>query len=187
LQSMLVVEEDDDELSDNSNSEDLDSEISMSFLDDEDEDLEEEAKLEDVEVDKHYHPDLADLSGLSLEERTFVHLSSLGLIRKSLFPNVELVLSKDLNDENDSDPASDDELVKVIGEMCSDLSRITTSNNKRILYLETATSDSDLHYGKQVEDEHAAIIAKCHNVLRRSKERTKKAKQKKDEDLNLPW
>jgi hypothetical protein len=190
LQSLLVDEEGDSDgegKSHESDSEDSDSDVSLSFLEEDEEDLEEEAKLDGVEVDEHFQPDLADLSGLSLEERAFIQLSSIGLIRKSLYPRVELVLSKSKNGEIEKKRADEDEIVNLIGNMSSDLSQITTINNQRILYLEKATADSGLHHKKQVEEEQVAVIARCQSMLKRSRERAKKAKQKKDENLNLPW
>ncbi|KAG7352892.1 hypothetical protein IV203_008940 [Nitzschia inconspicua] len=191
LQSLLVDEDGDDDVVDAksqaSNSDDSDSEVSLSFLDNEEEDLEQEAKLVDSEVDKHSEPDLADLSKLSLDERTFVQLSSVGLVRKSLYPTVSLVLSKGQSEQDEKKRANEDEIIDLIGDMTADLSTVTNLNNKRMSYLERATTESGLHYSKQVEEEHTAIIARCQGMLKRSRERAKKAKQKKDENLNLPW
>jgi hypothetical protein len=184
LQAMLVDEGEDDTSSDD---EDSDSEVSLGFLDEDDEDLEEEGRKDNEDVDTETPPDILDLSALTLEERTFIQLSYAGLIQQSLFPPTELVLTKDKAEEGEEKSAAEDDLVNVIGEMSSDLSRITSTNNQRISYLETATADPDLHYSKQIEDQHASIIARCNAMMKRSKERAKKAKQKKDENLNLPW
>ena len=57
----------------------------------------------------------------------------------------------------------------------------------RISFIERLTSDADVYYNKQVEEEQTVLIAKCQNLMKRTKEKAKKAKQKKDENLNLPW
>ncbi|KAL3916569.1 MAG: hypothetical protein SGILL_005117, partial [Bacillariaceae sp.] len=190
LQSMLVDEDQEDdngEETGDSDSVDSDTDVSLGFLNEDDEDLEEEGKRDNEELDTETAPDIVDLSQLSQEERTFIQLSYAGLIRKSLFPSVDLVLSRERTEKEEEAYAAQDEIVNVIGAMSSDLSRMTSTNNKRISYLESATADPDLHYSKQTEDQHASIIARCNAMMKRTKERAKKAKQKKDENLNLPW
>uniref|UniRef100_A0A7S4A8X2 Uncharacterized protein n=1 Tax=Pseudo-nitzschia australis TaxID=44445 RepID=A0A7S4A8X2_9STRA len=181
LQSLLVeeVSEDDEE--------EDDEEESLSFLDDDDDDVDDiESKIKAVEIgqlDRHTKFDVADMSELSTEERTFVHLSKAGLIKKTLYPAVELLISKNESGEENEIEGID----HVIGEMSTDLTRMTSMNNTRISYIERLTSDADVYYNKQVEDEQAVLIAKCQNLMKRTKEKAKKAKQKKDESLNLPW
>ena len=75
----------------------------------------------------------------------------------------------------------------VIEAMSTDLTKMTSMNNSRISFIERLTSEADIYYNKQVEDEQAVLIAKCQNLMKRTKEKAKKAKQKKDENLNLPW
>ena len=92
---------------------------------------------------------MADLSQLSMEEKTFLQLCKVGLIRKSIFPTVELVL------EDDDDPSrkkAEDDLVNVIGEMTADLSTLTARNNARIGYLESALDPTELAFRKQWEE-----------------------------------
>jgi hypothetical protein len=67
------------------------------------------------------------------------------------------------------------------------LTRMTSMNNNRISFIEKLTSDADVYYNKQVEEEQAVLIVKCQNLMKRTKEKAKRAKQKKDENLNLPW
>ena len=143
--------------------------------------------MDNADVDTEKNPDILDLSGLTIEERTFVHLSAAGLIRKALYPLVELSTSESSTKEDEEERAEEDDMINVIGEMSSDLSRITSTNNQRLSYLESATADPYLHYSKQIEEQHASLIAKNNAMMKRSKERAKKAKQKKDENLNLPW
>jgi len=183
LQSLLIEEgsEDDAECDQDEDSD----EDSLGFLDDDDDidDVEEKLKAcENGVIGTHSKYDIVDLSALSIEERTFIHLSNAGLIKKSLYPAVKLVVSSGMNEGNDTE-----DFGHVIGEMSTDLTRITSLNNTRISYLERLTSDADVYYNKQVEEEQAVLIAKCQNLMKRTKEKAKKAKQKKDESLNLPW
>jgi hypothetical protein len=171
LQSLLVEEDSSDETTIQSygDEEEEDEDDSLGFLDEEDDDTEEDIS------------GVADLSQLTLEERTFIQLCSAGLIRQSLFPKVELALSAD--DEN-----AEDDLVNAIGEMSADLSQLTTRNNSRICFLESAVTNMDSQCSKQVEEEQVSLIAKCQSLLKRNKEKAKKqVKQKKDDNLNLPW
>lgn len=134
---------------------------------------------------KKMPPPIVDLSRLSLEERTFLHLSSAGLIRKPIFPPVKLAkANKKTSDIKDYE---NDDLVGVVGAMASDLSTTTALNNSRISFLQASKAGSDLISNKQVEEEQAALIARCQNMLKRSKEKAKKAKAKKLDSLNLPW
>jgi hypothetical protein len=195
LQSLLVVEEDDqegdkkdyaryDDDSDMETDSDSDDEEPLNFLDED----------SDEEYDNVENPTrpLADLSKLSKEERTFLHLCSVGLIKKSSFPLVELVLEDDQKGE-----AMEDDLVNVIGEMSTDLSTLTVRNNARIAYLESTMNPTDVAFKKQLEEEQTSIIARCQSLLKRSKERAKKSNKQKisggsgngsnKDDLNLPW
>lgn len=174
LQSLLVEEkeEDDDEVSVTEGSQESededDEEDSLAFLDEADED--------DVEEEG-----MADLSKLNLEERTFIHLKSIGLIQQSLFPKVELVLSERKKDEQK------EEMVNVIGEMSAELSKLTGRNNARMSYLNAVVNKMDLSHTKQMADQEASIIARCQSLLKRNKEKAKKSNKQKKDDLNLPW
>mmetsp|Transcript_11450 Transcript_11450/g.28952 ORF Transcript_11450/g.28952 Transcript_11450/m.28952 type:complete len:798 (+) Transcript_11450:93-2486(+) len=184
LQSLLVEVVSENE---SDHDEDDSDEESLSFLDDDDDDLDDDfqAKVkafEEGEMSKKPKFDIADLSELSLEERAFIHLSKAGLIKKSLYPSVNLVLSNVEKEENETEDLGD-----VIEAMSTDLTRMTSTNNARISFIERLTSDADVYYNKQVEEEQAVLIAKCQNLMKRTKEKAKKAKQKKDENLNLPW
>jgi hypothetical protein len=184
LQSLLVEEVSEDD-TDQEEEEDSD-EDSLGFLDDDDDtvdDFENKLKaLENGEIIKHLKLDIADLSELSIEERTFVQLSKAGLIKKSLYPSTNLVVWSGENDGNETEDLGD-----VIGAMSTDLTRMTSMNNNRISFIEKLTSDADVYYNKQVEEEQAVLIVKCQNLMKRTKEKAKRAKQKKDENLNLPW
>lgn len=186
LQSLLVEEVSEDD-TDQDDDEDSD-EDSLDFLDDDDDDdnvddAENKLKaLESGEIIKHLKLDIADLSELSIEERTFVQLSKAGLIKKSLYPSPNLVVSSGETNGNETEDLGD-----VIGAMSTDLTRMTSMNNNRISFIGKLTSEADVYYNKQVEEEQAVLIAKCQNLMKRTKEKAKKAKQKKDENLNLPW
>lgn len=190
LQSLLVVEDvDDDDATkddDASSTSDDDEDDPLGFLDEDD--IEENNSDIVHETENDRMPNIANLAALSVEERAFIHLSSVGLIRKSLFPKVELAVTH--VGEKDNENGGEDDLVNVIGEMASDLSRITSTNNARISYLETASADSALYHNKQIEEDQAALIAKCQSLMKRNKEKAKakRAKHnKKDDNLNLPW
>ena len=184
LQSLLVEVVSDDD-TDHDEEEDSD-EDSLGFLDEDGDNIDEDFQLktkafEEGEISKPKF-DIADLSELSLEERTFVHLSNAGLIKKSLYPSVNLIISGDEIERNEIEDLGD-----VIGTMSTDLTKMTAMNNTRISFIERLTSDADVYYNKQVEEEQTVLIAKCQNLMKRTKEKAKKAKQKKDENLNLPW
>jgi hypothetical protein len=171
LQSLLVEEYSSVETTIHSygNEEEEDDDDSLGFLDEEADDTEEDTS------------DIADLLQLTLEEPTFIQLCSAGLIWQSLFPKVELALSTD-------DKNAEDDLVNAIGEMSADLSQLMTRNNSRICFLELAVTNMDSQYSKQVEEEQESLIVKCQSLLKQNKEKAKKqVKQKKDDNLNLPW
>lgn len=183
--------DDEDDVKVEEGNDDVDNE-SLGFLDDDDGNLndknvagmassglDEDSEKKSLEA----QPPVADLSDLTLEERTFIQLSSAGLIQKSLFPAVELVKVTPVS----GDKHEEDDLVGVIGEMANDLSKVTARNNGRISFLEASAAGSNLIYNKQVEEQQASLIARCQNLLKRNKEKAKKAKQKKDDNLNLPW
>jgi hypothetical protein len=187
LQSLLVVEDclddngrtrdDDDDESDS----DSDDDTSLGFLDDDSDD-------ENDDLQRNHTRKMADLSQLSTEERTFLHLSSAGLIKQSLFPMVELVLEDD-----NLEGAMEDDIVNVIGNMSADLSTLTARNNARIGFLESALDPMEVAYRKQLEEEQASVIARCQSLLKRSKEKAKKSNKNRSsvsstkDDLNLPW
>jgi len=134
---------------------------------------------------------VADVSALTLEERTFLHLRIAGVIQPSLFPKVELALNS-VNENgkvasSNVSEAAEDDLVNVIGEMAKDLSDLTSKNNGRLSFLDAAVTKLDLPHQKQREDEQASIHSRCQALLKRSKEKAKKANKQKKDDLNLPW
>lgn len=181
LQSLLVDEDDDEndfteavtDSDDDSSSKGEDE--SLGFLDepDEDEGITDPMKAPNLPV--------VDLSNLSLEERTFIHLCKTGLIGSRLYPKAQLVLSsaEGKSDEHD--------LSNVIGSMAEDLSEITAKNNARVQFLETAVAGMDLANSKHLEDQQNSLITKCQNLMKRNKEKAKKNSSKKKDDLNLPW
>jgi hypothetical protein len=177
LQSLLVEvdREKDEGIDDLPDDEQSGDDESLGFLDDDDDNDDSEAGE---------MGEMADLSNLSIEERTFLVLRSVGLIQDSVFPMVELVLS---SNEDEKKVKAEDDLVNVIGKMSNDLSRLTTRNNSRFAFLESTLSTSDQLSSKPTEEEQASIIARCQSLLKRSKEKAKKMKLKKDDNLNLPW
>lgn len=188
LQSLLVEETDDDdeeeekengvgnseeEEDDDDSSDDEDE--SLGFLDEEEED----SDVTDPMQAKNLP--VIDMSQLSLEERTFIQLSRAGLVKPSLYSNVEFVPSG--SDEG----TEENDLNTVIEKMTQDLSKVTATNNARVAYLESTMTKLGLPRAKQVAEEQAAIIAKCQNLLRRNKEKAKKSSKQKKDELNLPW
>ena len=183
LQSLLIEEDVDNEDSDTS---DYDEEDSLDFLDDDEDTY--ELKKDDAEIiiaDDSVNLNFADVSSLSIEERTFIQLSHAGLIKKSLYLEADLVVSS--TEKRDGRQNNERGLDNIIDEMSTDLARLTSTNNCRISFLETATADANICYSKQIKNDEATVIAKCQSLLKRSKEKAKKAKQKKDDNLNLPW
>jgi len=183
LQSLLIEEDVDNEDSDTS---DYDEEDSLDFLDDDDDTY--ELKKDDAEIiiaDDSVNLNFADVSSLSIEERTFIQLSHAGLIKKSLYLEADLVVSS--TEKRDGRQNNERGLDNIIDEMSTDLARLTSTNNCRISFLETVTTDANICYSKQIKNDEATVIAKCQSLLKRSKEKAKKAKQKKDDNLNLPW
>jgi hypothetical protein len=176
----------------NYESDELDEEAdeeSLGFLDDDDNfhELNTQNGSASSIAERDSPPSVVDLSRLSVEERTFVHLLSAGLIQQPIFPTVKL--AKAAKKKMDEGADDSDDLVRVVGEMALDLSKMTSRNNSRIAFLQASTTGSDLIYNKKVEEEQASAIARCQNLLKRNKERAKKAKQKKVDslNLNLPW
>mmetsp|Transcript_7849 Transcript_7849/g.19584 ORF Transcript_7849/g.19584 Transcript_7849/m.19584 type:complete len:923 (-) Transcript_7849:2348-5116(-) len=191
--STAVSKKSSDELYDLDDEDDSDDEVeSFGFLNDDDDNEDDANNIPDQttststgSAEKKIPPPVADISRLCLEERTFVHLSSAGLIQKSIFPSVKL--AKSTKKTLDGKDYEGDDLVGVVGAMAVDLSKTTALNNSRISFLQATAAGSDLISNKQVEEEQAAVITRCQNMLKRSKEKAKKAKAKKADSLNLPW
>ena len=177
LQSLLVEEKEDADADDENDARDGEEDVDN---DDDDDDDNEDDSLAFLDEDSDDEEDMVDLSKLNLEERTFIHLKSAGLIQPSLFPTVELVLSN-------AEDVHEDDLVNVIGEMSTDLSRLTKNNNARISFLESALDRLGVQYSKQEEEHKNSLIARCQSLLKRNKEKAKKNSKQKKDDLNLPW
>jgi len=86
--------------------------------------------------------------------------------------------------EHDSDHDHDPEGVdRVLGSMASELDRVGSRTNLRISLLDKLAGQKP----KGAEDQQALLIARCQALMKRTKEKAKKAKQKSHEALNLPW
>jgi hypothetical protein len=206
LQSLLVEEEESDNDIDETDVEVSDSdsdEDSLSFLDESDDENDDDDNPQDGNGSRSQ---LADLSALTLEERTFLHLRMTGLIKQPLFPTVELSCDeqqqqKEQDDDDDDDDDNQepdlvqdhrDELVNAIGAMTVDLAQLATTNNTRVAYLQSAARHlhQELLSTKRQDEENTTLIAKCQALLKKSKEtkaKQNKTKSKKNTELNLPW
>ena len=189
LQSLLVEEDESDIESDvdlDSDDDDDSSIESWGFID-RDEDV---GKMGDDDDKNHQQP-MADLSKLTLEERTFVTLKHVGLIQQPLYPSVQFESSvdEDNGDKEEEKFQESQELPEVIESMAKDLNRLSTLNNSRVAFLQAASQqmNADLKLQKRQDEEGTGLISKCQTLLKKAKEsKSKKTKAKKDE-LNLPW
>lgn len=195
LQSLLVIEDDDLDDEREESDDEGDDYDGGSSSDDESVGLMEESFFDGKEDGSDEEKD--DENGgaeFSLEERTFLQLLRIGLIKKPVFPDVELILS----DPPRGVEGPEDDLVNVIGEMSADLGVLTSRNNARIGYLQSAVDPVEVAYRKQVEEENSSLLSKCQNLLKRSKAKKTQAKKNQSsatggsgsgskDDLNLPW
>lgn len=159
-------------------------------------DDEEEIDLSVLEEGLPPQTELADLSGLSEEERCMLQLGSFGLVDVN-----RMVLEGDLSGGNKSEgmpkesPRRDSEngdVETLIDAMTEDLVGLNDLGNRRALYLEAAAKATLLSpdAAKRKSTQETSLIAKCQQVLKKSKEvkgKTGKAKTSKNDDLALPW
>jgi hypothetical protein len=189
--------------------------------------VEEETSDEEFEVTDHSTDEMvvlsvddgsemADLSSLSLEERTYIHLRRLGLSGNLVPPpaskaqNVEQedgptgiqstgMLEKSTGSVGDEEvdrgngasrrvkTDDTDDIVDIIDAMKSDLLQVSRLNNSRAKFLESLSRSSVLHLEGKTEEE-AMLISKCQQLLKKSKElKAKNGKAKVADGLALPW
>jgi hypothetical protein len=158
---------------------------------------------------------LVDLSALSLEERSALHLRSCGLLedfksmscplteeyesstKKDTLPLPENSASMPTTDKierqsvngNLSEERSDVE--EILGNMTRDLVNLDTLNERRAAFLESLALSEDYSAEclKRKKEKEVATITKCHNLLKRNRDfkvKSGKAKAAKDE-FALPW
>lgn len=77
------------------------------------------------------------------------------------------------------------EVEETIDAMISDLHGTDELNNNRLDYLESVRPLSDEQ--KKLRQEQAALISKCQQLLKKSKEKAKQTVTKRDDDIKLPW
>jgi hypothetical protein len=183
LQSLLVEEEMDD-----SNGDDDD--------DDKDDD-----DLYLCNNDSYPASQLADLSSLSLDERLFLHVRSVGLAESLIFP--ESTSSREsISQPPDNGfrrderikalPAAVDDIDETIGAMATDLDQLAGLNNLRADFLESVASSNFLSADecKRKADEEASAITRFQNLLKKTKEtkvKNGKPKALKNDANALPW
>eukprot|EP00978_Attheya_sp_CCMP212_P003796 scaffold8053_cov60-Attheya_sp.AAC.5 len=168
--------------------------------DDSDED-DDDMFLSTVTSSHHGSKIMMDLSGLSLDQRTFVELRANGLVDSHVLPREPHVIEdfssshSSQADEGDSkeDEEKEDSIDEVIWNMQVDLSRQHRANNLKTARLQSAATAhlSKIQKDLQIEEENSARIARYTQLLKRQKEAKKvaSAKQKnvkKDQDW-IPW
>jgi hypothetical protein len=143
------------------------------------------------------HGSVSDVSELSVDERTYLVLQSVGLIPNSVPPPSESSASS-TNANNPSRTVSAlegnrDEIDELIAMMSTDLDSVCNLNSMRAAFLE-ATAKAYLEtweVRKKKTEEDNNSIAKCIQILKKSKENKTKSSRKsagvrKDEDW-IPW
>jgi hypothetical protein len=184
LQSLLVEEEAGD-----------------SHGDDEEADEEEDEDLYLSTSGSYPASQMADLSSLSLDERLFLHVRSVGLAESLILPQSipsrETVSQPPVNglrpdESNKCLPAAVDDLEEVMGAMTTDLDKLAGLNNLRADFLESVVMSNQLSADecKRRADEEASAIAKFQNLLKKTKEtkvKNGKPKALKNDANALPW
>lgn len=197
LQSLLV-----DEASD---SEDED--------DDDDYNIKEDERLLHDNLDEPVHSNdpippscsLVDLSELSLDERTYMHVRRAGMLEYHV-PLPSLDLSNGLASNSSrgrkyglgdgipegQKPADDETLEDVIGQMSAHLLRLNKLNNSRASFLESTARTqipSSTNRKGRTRDE-TTLLTKCQQLLKRSKDskvKSSKPKTATKDEYALPW
>jgi hypothetical protein len=178
LSSLLVDvgDDDDDDSSDDDDENSLDS------------------MLEPTNGTKETDEALLDLSKLTMEQRTYLHLRAAGLVEESLRPpDQDAGREEDTVSNGEGDLRREDisEFDNVVWSMKSDLLRMDRLNNARTAFVE-ASAKADLELTKQAkrqDERHSQMITKYNQILKKQKENKKSARQKlpkKDEDW-VPW
>jgi hypothetical protein len=184
LQSLLVEEETED-----------------SNGDDGDEDDKDEDDLYLDNSDSYPASQLADLSSLSLDERLFLHVRSVGLADSLILP--ESTSSREsISQPTDNGfrrderikslPTVVDDLDETIDAMTNDLDKLAGLNNLRADFLESVASSNFLSADewKRKSDEEANAITRFQNLLKKTKEtkvKNGKPKALKNDANALPW
>lgn len=178
---------------------------------------EDEEDLSKVDFEELYTvTETNDLSQLTLDERAYIHIRSFGLAEKLTVPpvvgtaqmvdgpsaaevewSIPIIKFDDASlhngRKNNAEPVEEVEgdLEDVINAMKTELMRVDEMNNRRAAFLESMSRSSQLFAGdqKRKEDHETSLIAKCQQLLRKSKEMKAKsgAMSKKDDSLALPW
>ena len=151
--------------------------------------------------------EFVDMSSLALEERSCIILRNFGFTNVHTTEDIELPvdstestsLKKFKHSEHQnkkgqrqaSAAKQSDDLDDVIASMKSELAHLEEINDERITYLESAAFQyRRLRQNKALQSEReTGLIAKCQQLMRKSKELKAKsvATIKKDDSLALPW
>lgn len=147
---------------------------------------------------------IADLSGLTVDERAHMHLRRAGMLENQTLPGtIQAVNGRASNSSRgrkdglgdgaaDGPGADGGTLEDLIGRMSAHLLELNKVNNARASFLESAarTHLSASGNGKLKANREAALISKCQQLLKKSKDsKVKSAKPNaaaKDE-YALPW
>ena len=150
-----------------------------------------------------------DLSGLSLEERTLLHLRDVGLIDdiRAFAEQTPLVEKGDESTGKDTadggngkstmlnrtiyEETDKNDIDSVILAMQAELQDQRRVNNSRLGFLETTAKShlEAMRESKKREDENALMVARYNQLLKKQKEAKKNARQKpsKDDSDWVPW
>jgi hypothetical protein len=185
LQSLLVEEETEDNNGDDGDESDKDDDDDL-YLDG---------------SDSYPASQLADLSSLSLDERLFLHVRSVGLAESLILPE-STSLRETTSHPTDNGfrrderikslPTVVDDLDETIGAMTTDLDKLAGLNNLRADFLESVASSNFLSADecKRKADEEASAITRFQNLLKKTKEtkvKNGKPKALKNDANALPW
>ncbi|EEC48809.1 predicted protein [Phaeodactylum tricornutum CCAP 1055/1] len=157
---------------------------------------------------------MADLARLSIDERLFIQLQSIGLAQSlshrrllsqrrsdTLSPSKEKSDRTSLGSENSGarqhmevihSENAIDELKDIITAMTDDLGRLNSLSSNRIAFLESiaVANGPSMEEIKRKNDEEANAIGKCHQLLKKAKEsrvKNGKLKNSKKDEYALPW
>ncbi len=176
LQSLLVEETIGDKSDEESSLRDGEDDSD----DDDDDDLE---SIAGIDLSCKTESDLVDLSDLSLDQRTYIHLRSVHLIDQPLLPSmVPSVVEKE---ESEANTFVHDSIDAKIREMQMKLSDKHKDNNTKISLLKRLAIDEISH--SRNRDEEIAIIAKFNNLSKGKSDKVQNIQRKKVDNDTDEW
>ena len=187
---------------------------------DESSDIEEEDDDEEVDEDEHLLHDniderlqpldptippecsLVDLSSLTLDERAHMHLRRAGMLENHPPPGPNEVSNglksnssrgrkDDPGDGTANTQAGDGETLEdIIERMSAHLLQLNKGNNARASFLESVARTHMSASGSSKADEESSLIAKCQQLLKKSKDskvKSSKPRTGAKDEYALPW